>query len=207
MPPNMIMPADVARISVSGTFQDATWANIFHCYLPGNTLSPTTLGGFAEDFGVQLADSLFYAAQANDMGANLAKVDLSDGTTITSGSSAIDASGTDTSTGIIAGGAVVVSWLGAWHYRGGKPRTYVTGLTDGWVTDSTHLDAGRQASLQSAAISLLELVDAMSGTGYPSVSLGVLLGNSPTAEGDFAPYTGARVNGYVGSQRRRNRAH
>ena len=205
--PSMVPPADVGRLTISGTFESSHWANVFHLYLPGNTLDPDSISTLLEAINDGMTTSLFYAAQANDFAAELMKLDLSDGSTITSGEIPCTLAGTDSSAHVFGASAVVISWLGSWHYRGGKPRTYVGGLTEGWLNEPTVLDSGHVASLQAAAVDTLEGIDGLSTANAPSVSLGVLLGNNATSAGTFAPFTGARVNNYVGSQRRRNRGH
>jgi hypothetical protein len=155
-----------------------------------------------------LENADFYSAQSTSYGGQTAQLDMSDGATILSVSdSATALIGSDGGTELMGGPCAVVSWLGSWHYRGGKPRTYVGGLTEGWVDGPSQLDAGHRASLTTAAVAAITLIAALSGSYGGVVILGALLGNSPTANGTFAPFTGAVVKDQVGSQRRRNRAH
>jgi len=205
--PNLLPPADVARVTISGTFDASHWANVFHLSLNGNTLDETTFGGFLSDLQEIFTTQLFYAACSTSFGGTLIHGELSDGTAIIGGDSAAAIVGSDSDEIAPGGIAMVVSWLGSWHYRGGKPRTYVGGATTAWFDGPTLFNGGVVASLQAAAINVIETIGAYTSTNVPVAVLGALLGNSPTAHGTFAPFTGALVRNQVGSQRRRNRGH
>ena len=208
--PNLVPPADVCRLALSGTVQThSRFANTFHLYAAGaDVSSPTILASLLSDVVSAFASAEFYDAQSDDCGVNKAQLVGSDGTDLYSvEQDGLSLAGTDTDANINAGTAVVVSWKGAWHYRGGKPRTYLPGLTTGWITDAVTLDSGRTASLLDAAVALLEAISALSGSYGSAVSLGVLLGNSPTSHGTFAPFQDVTVLDRPASQRRRNIPH
>ena len=204
---NLPPPDGVGRLTFSGTFDGVSkWANVFHVYAAGiDAGNPTEVADLLADLTDAFASGLFYAGQAGDFGSDLQTLDVSDGTTghVAMGTST-SLIGSDGSGDVIGGAAAVVSWLGDWHYRGGKPRTYVGGLTKDWMATPVLLDAGHISSLHDAALATLTLIQALSGSYGSAVSLGALLGNTPTSPGTFAPFSGARVRQQVGSQRRRN---
>jgi len=172
-----------------------------------DTQSGTQLFDFATDFENALASALFYTQCSNATGSTEIQVNGSDGTTIASQVIATSTLvGTDTDTELAGGTAAVISWKGSWHYRGGKPRTYLPGLTVSALVDASTISGSWGTSLQTAAVNLITEVAAMSGSYGSSVSLGVLLGNNATSAGTFAPFTGAGINPSPCSQRRRNRS-
>lgn len=194
---------------VFGGAADSKWANIFHLFAAGmDTQSSTQLSDLLDDTVNSFATSGFYLAQATNFGSSEIQLTGSDGTTQASVVAAVSTLvGTDTGDDVFGSPAAVVSWKGAWHYRGGKPRTYVGGLTENWIDTATALNGAHCASLQTAAQDLITAVSAQSGSYGSAVSLGVVLGNNATSAGTFAPFTGAGVSNQVGSQRRRNRPH
>ena len=201
-------PAQVARVTLSGTFVDTTWANIFHLFAAGMDVSDVgQMTDFLTDLIAAFESSEFYDAQSNELGVTVCKGVFSDGTDLYS--QEIDGSpifaGTDDGGPWSGGVAALVNWHGAWHYRGGKPRTYLPGLTEGWADAPGLLDGSHVASLAAAASALMVDIAAMSGSYGSAVSLGVLLGNSATEAGTFAPFTGVSVQSRPCSQRRRNR--
>jgi len=202
--PLAIPPAGVGRLTLEGTDATANWANVFHVYAPGNILTDPRVAGLAQDIGLLFETNLFYANCSGGLGVAKATLAMSDGSTIVVGESALGFSGTDTGTPMPGAVSCVISWLGAWHYRGGKPRTYLPGLTTSWLNSPTQLDGGLLASQTLNALNTMTSIDAYSASDVPSLSLGVLLGNTPTSPGTFAPFTGVLCRQQIGSQRRRN---
>lgn len=206
---NLPPPSGVCRVSFSGTYEASHWANVFHVYCP--TMDPTSLTQCVDLLtaieNVFVTD-LFYALCASDFAATYAQLDASDGAGITSVNDVpTGMAGSADGSHAPGGTAMVVSWLGGWHYRGGKPRTYVGGLISEYIVEPTQFDGGPVGDMQSAANDVITSIAALSGTYGAVVIMGALLGNSPTSAGTFAPYTGALVRNQIGSQRRRNKGH
>lgn len=200
-------PDGVVEVVIRGTYQLTRWTNVFHLLALGLTPGdPDQMADLASDFVGALESSLFYAGSADSFAATDGTITTHAGGTVSSLDFLADTLvGTDSSGQNFAGVAAVVSWKGLWSYRGGKPRTYVGGLTEGWVNEPGTLDGGHVASLQDAAVSLIDLVADLDGSYGDGVALGVMLGHTDDATGTFAGYTGAQVKQQVGSQRRRNR--
>lgn len=192
-------------MTFSGTFESTKFANVFHMDLPGNTLDETSLGGFLDDMQALFATNLFYAVCSTSLGVTLAKGELSSGGSIIGGSSAAIITGSDASQELNGGTSIVVSWLGGWHYRGGKPRTYIPGGTTSWLDTPDTFSAGVIADQQAAAIDVINAINVYSTGSVPVAVLGALLGNNASSSGTFAPFVGALVRNQPGSQRRRNR--
>lgn len=203
--PLHVPPADVCRFTLSGVNGTDAYANIFHAYLPGNTLDQVTLSGWCADLNSDANLQAMYGMGAGQRTCNLIKAELSDGTDILEASSAASLSGTDDTQVLPGGVAAVISWLGSWHYRGGKPRTYYGGLTVGWLNDARTLDGGHISDLQGFASDWMATFNAYTSANVTTQTLGVLLGNTASSAGTFAPYFGVLVRPQVGSQRRRQR--
>lgn len=205
--PLVLPPADVSRIDVNYTYELAECTNVFHLYTPGGSTDPVDLlallGAFVSDGVLELITNMSTALQVTT-----ARISYSDGSAaivVEGGFSSIN--GDHEADVLPASDCCVVSWLGGWSYRGGKPRTYVPGLTVDRLSSTQSLDLGFCSSQASQAIAMIAAVAAIPGShpAYPSVALGALLGNTVSSAGTFAPYTGAVVRPQIGEQRRRNR--
>lgn len=203
--PLEVPPAGVMRMSFSGTNASTKWANVFHLYLPGNTLDVTSLPLFLSDIANIFELQLFYAACSGGLGVSLLKGDLSDGANIISGETAPGFSGTDIGEPLPGAVSACISWLGAWHYRGGHPRTYLPGGTVNWLSTPDSLDGTFLATQSTNVLNTMTEVDAYTSGQVPVCILGVLLGNTGSSHGTFAPYGDFIIRPRPANQRRRNR--
>lgn len=202
-------PDGVCRLSLTFESDGVSRAvNVYHLYAAGiDAGDPAQVTDLLDDVVNAFQSSLIYAGQIADFGCTGTHIDVSDGTGIHSADgTAAGLVGTDSGDHVTGGIAVVISWLGDWHYRGGKPRTYIGGLSTTWMNTPVLLDGSHCADLQAAAVGLLDLIRSLSGSYGSAVSLGALLGNTAGSAGTFAPYAGARVRQTPASQRRRNHA-
>lgn len=202
-------PAGVIRLTISGTYDGSSkWANVFHLNAPSADVSSSTqLHQLADDVEDAFDNAGLYDGSKDSFGANLMRLVASDGANLFNWEQVVTTlSGTDTNEYIAGGSAAVISWKGAWHYRGGKPRTYIGGLTDEWFLHPYQLNGAYTVPLQTAAFDLITNIGELDGAYGNDVELGVLIGNTAAAAGVFHPFTGAQVTQQVGSQRRRNRA-
>lgn len=200
-------PADTCRIDVNYTYELAECTTVHRIYIPGGSSDPVDLLALLGAFvGIGIANLIELMSAA--LVVNTARLDYSDGT-----SSVIVMGGFSTIAGTHGGGvlpasdAAVISWLGGWNYRGGKPRTYLPGLTQDRLASTQSLDLGFTASLAARAIDTLSEWAAIPSAhpAFPVVTPGVLLGNTVASPGTFAPFTGCVVRPQIGEQRRRNR--
>lgn len=105
-----------------------------------------------------------------------------------------------------ANSCVIISWSGRFHYRGGKPRTYLPGVPATAEDDSQHLNADYIASLASDANNFLSAVNALTTDSFTDVKLGTVRfasGGSWLDPPFFVAYNGAVVHPRIGTQRRR----
>lgn len=119
-----------------------------------------------------------------------------------------NSSGAVTGTITPASAAICISWRVQQRYRGGHPRTYLTGQTSENMFSSQRWTTGWAQSYQSEANAFHAAVNAHAGGGLGDVHLGtvsfVLDGawRSPPVFRDFTP-TAASVDVRIDSQRRR----
>lgn len=201
-------PDGVCRFTLSGTYDGtSTFANVYHVLAGSlNPLSTSQMNDLIEDLIGAFDASGFYDNMSDTCGVDLASLVASDGSSLYGADLSVSSLNGTLTGGKNAGGiAAVVSWLGTWHYRGGKPRQYLPGLTDGWTATPTLLDATLVTSQEAAAEELITLIQALSGSYGSDVALGALIGQTSSSAGIFYAYNGARVSQQVGSQRRRNR--
>lgn len=121
------------------------------------------------------------------------------------GTATADAPGSGSGHALAVGTCCVASWTGSWHYRGGKPRTYISGISAERMSTSRDFDPSFLGDLASGMNAFADDVNALTPGNITTVALGVVLGRSHIAAGTFAPFTGVRMNPIAASQRRRNR--
>ena len=199
------------RIAISGSFEGAKWANVFW--------TQHTVSGTPTQANVDTLAAAFAAAMnnrfKNHQMANTAYTQVK-ATFFTPGGGAINSVqplttvGTDVSGGNLpANCAIVVSWKANVYWRGGKPRTYLVGVS----TNDMNL-AANSVALTSTAISAVDgnaalfLTDvnaltagAITGTALGFVSFRTKNTDRPTPL--FFPIIGHAVHARLGTQRRR----
>jgi len=93
---------------------------------------------------------------------------------IVDGSDATPTSGTSGTALLPANTAFVLSWRLAQRYRGGHPRTYIAGCSQGMQNDAATWKSTVVADIQTKANTFLAAVNALTPSGFTSVTLGVL---------------------------------
>lgn len=116
--------------------------------------------------------------------------------------------GTASGTPLPANVALCVSWQVAQHYRGGHPRTYVTGQTSNATTDSTTWTPAHIADIHAAANNFHADMNTASAGAIGDVHLGTVsfvLRNEWRAPPVFRDYIpgGAVVDSRIDTMRRR----
>lgn len=104
--------------------------------------------------------------------------------------------------------AGVISWRAQFpRYRGGKPRTYVSGMDSNNIANPRQLTTSARTSLEVAAQGMLSDLNALTfGTGPRSVSmisLATVRAKAPLAVPEQWPIVDATVDVRLGTQRRR----
>jgi hypothetical protein len=205
--PLHVPPDGVCRVDIMSTFVDAECVNVLHFLVtPTPAADPdglALLSAIVTKFGNDLLPPM-----SNGLQVTSARMASSDGTstvTIEGGFSSIG--GAHDGTPIAASSAAVISWQGVWDYRGGKPRTYLPGLTADRLFSPQKMELSFAASLAADAVSFIESIASIPTIlpAFSTVTVGALLGNTVAAAGSFAPYSGATVRQTLGSQRGRLR--
>lgn len=202
MPPE----AGIARLSLSGTSDGvAHFANVFHVFVPGGgELDTEERLELLDDLVSAFDGSGFYDGMIADAEVNNARLMMSDGEVLSPVEQAVTTlAGTDEGEHVTGAAACVISWKGGWSYRGGKPRTYLPGLSDEWFASPIQLDATRVVAQRAAALELIANIEALTGAYGDDVRLGALIGNTSTFEGVFYRFTSALVTQQIGTIRRR----
>lgn len=120
-------------------------------------------------------------------------------------------SGTGGAYAVPANTAVCVSWQTGLYYRGGKPRSYLFGISSGDVpsTSIKYITTADAALLQANAQTFLTTIQAYNwtvGSGTTNAPIGTVSFAKDKAWRTppvFETFTGARVNVRLDSQRRR----
>jgi len=201
-------PAGIARVALSGTSDGVShFANIYHVNAAG--IDPDSNEQWAElldDLVTAFDGSGFYDQMIADAEVNNARLLGSDGTVFLAAETAVTTlAGTDTGEHVDGASSCVISWRGSWSYRGGKPRTYLPGLSDEWFASPVQLDATRVSAQRVAALALIANIAALTGSYGSNVTLGALIGNTSVSPGNFFDFTSALVTQKIGSQKRRHK--
>jgi hypothetical protein len=201
-------PVDTAKLTVHGTFASSVWANVFCVNIDGSVaLSNADWAEAVDDFIAALSVSSFYTGCSSVLHVTGVHGSLRQAADLYQE--------VDRPSSIVGGGSssandandcAVVSWYGAWHYRGGKPRTYLPGLPLTATATVNTLDPTFASTLASRANSLITNVTAqMDGLPNPAA-----LGTVSFASGGlwreppiFRAYLSAQVHPRIGTQRRR----
>lgn len=201
-------PDNSVRIAISGTASSINWANVFHAQLTtSGSIAQADLDTWTTAFANQFKTS-FAPRQTSLVNYTLAKATL-----YTPGGGQLSSSSAMTGAGTNAGATVqdqsaaeVISWLTTVYWRGGKPRTYLNGVTSVDMSGSANLSATAISNLTTAATGFRTAINALTAASITGTTLGFVSfssGNAPRVPAVFFAFTGARVHTRLGSQRRR----
>jgi hypothetical protein len=201
-------PENVVRVAVTGLLGSQPYANIFHAFLPANAISSDAqLLTWLQSFRASLNSSGLYTARHSSL-----HVTLLDGVMFWNQDLVFRAQETTNIIGTAvtqqepASAAVCLSWHTSAFWRGGKPRTYIGGITATQLdTNHSLLDSEKTAILGQAQ-SLITMVNGITTPQVPEThfcfvhyqSKNVWL-NPPTTFN----ITGVSVHDRLASQRRR----
>lgn len=134
--------------------------------------------------------------------------------TIVEGSSSNPTVGQDSGAPCDASTCVVVSWRVGSTWRGGKPRSYIPGVSQDRLDNPALFTSETVSDYQSASDGYLEVVNMLTPGPFDSVTLGTFrrfgtVGGVPGTVFDpphWVPYLSSLVRQVPGSQRRRLRS-
>jgi len=172
MPPLPIAP-NILRVTHTGTYGSAKWANVFHLRFSGGPPGQTDLNTLAGALATQWGTNIKALCNTTVSMTGTEVVDLSSYSGLTA-NSAVSQTGTVAATAVLpANVALVVSFKISRRYRGGHPRMYLTGQngtnttsatqwTGAWATTATAaFEAWRTAinALTYASLGTIRLVN------------------------------------------------
>jgi hypothetical protein len=201
-------PADIIRVTVTGDIGGQPFALVFHCQTDEPGISTSAgVTDFITAFRTALTSSTLFANFSNTLHVTGLQgvVQLTPDTAVESQITASINGGSATPASTAAS-AVVLSWLSAAYWRGGKPRTYLPGVTTGMIDTNHSLADANKASILSAATSFLSAVNAITTPAVDSTHLGFVSYASDKewrSTPVFFPFTGVTIHDRLGSQRRR----
>jgi hypothetical protein len=105
-----------------------------------------------------------------------------------------------------ASACVVLSWLSPAYWRGGKPRTYLSGIPSADLDTVFSLDNTKKADFVTKANALLTAVNAITTPAVDQTRLGFVsyaTGKEWRPTPLFFEYNGCTVHDRIGTQRRR----
>jgi hypothetical protein len=114
--------------------------------------------------------------------------------------------GSSSGTPIPASAAACISWKANVYWRGGKPRTYLCGISGASTLNNIDLTAAFETALGTAAAGFLTAVNAITHTTISATALGFVSffsGNALRSPSVFYPFVGSQVHSRIASQRRR----
>jgi len=210
MPPGQrpALPHNICRIAVTGDVGGQPFANIFYIETdePGIDSAAGVedmLGAFAGKLASSGLITLFHSSL--HVTGMQGVVQLTPDTAVSS-QVVQGTNGAAAGTVLTPNDAAVISWLSGAYWRGGKPRTYISGLTSTMIDTNHSLNDTFKNSVISAAGSLRSGVNSIttpavdkSTMGFVSYASGKVWRTTPL----FLPFTGVTVHDRVGSQRRR----
>lgn len=200
-------PAGVARVAISGHNYGSNWVNVFWLLLTGYASADgADMTNLATDMA-GIYRTRFQALKGDDdQGTQTQVVLYQSGTEVVSSVSYAHA-GSDTSPPLASGSAAVISWGIDGYWRGGKPRTYLSGMSVDRLAAADQFTGSFVTALSTAGAGFISDVNGLTGTGFTTVTLGTLSrysGGAPRTPPIFFPYFTAQGRAGIGQIRRRN---
>lgn len=201
-------PIDSVRVAVSGLVDVQRWVNIFWLQIVrGGAPARVDLDNLLDNFLAEY-DTLAspHTGSLWSMHEGRAVWRTGVGTELTSVVPHVHVGGGGTN--LPPSIAMLVNWQIEAAYRGGHPRTYLTGYGEGNLATPVKWADATTADVQGLATAFITGVNALGPFGtITSVSLGTVSfrsGNLPKPTPDFRAYHAGVPNPFVAHQRRRD---
>jgi len=200
-------PVHACRFAIDGQYVGTPWTNVFYLNLLDDGTQTSADLKSVSDATV----AAFFARFKPQVPTNWTLTDCKatwitgTGTALEYQGSYADA-GTGTGTAEPANCCYVINWSINQYYRGGHPRTYLTGVLNSNFTNPNQITTAGQAALATAAVNFMNDVNALTATHITSVALGTVSfarGNAWRVPPVFYAYKGASCRQFLGTQRRR----
>jgi hypothetical protein len=203
-PPPNPLPNGGGFVRFEGHWETQRWASVMGLRYTG-TPTGTDLNDVAHDLFTAYEDNLL-DWQSDDSAITKTTAVGTFGGDILEGLHIGSEHGTASDTNDTLQNCVLLSWHIASHYRGGKPRTYLPGLTESKRDDARSLDDTFVSDLTALAQSFLAAVNIIGEGGITAIELGVwarFRSGAALSPPVFHPYLDVSVQKRVCTQRRR----
>lgn len=200
-------PDNSVRFSVGGTINSVAWANVFYAQL-------TTSGTIAQaDLDTWLTNAAAaYKTAFQSLQGTTATYQQARAVLFAPGGGQLSSIATMTGTG--GGGtavaddsaAAVISWTTSVYWRGGKPRSYLSGVPNTAITTGHFLSGTYQGNVATGGGNFRTAINALTAGTITGSTLGFVSfrsGNADRGTPLFFAHTGARCHPRLGTQRRR----
>lgn len=198
------IPIGYCKVECTGTYGPTTWANVFYVVVSAGTHTPGEVIAavvewfqdfYADGFGldelsVNWAHS-FTTVTYRDAADSIVRLKVADAQ-----------AGTNSSGDQDAQVAYLINWATGDPRRGGKPRTYVTGVPDNRLLDSARVGSGVLTAINARLVTWLAS-ELAATIPMQLVEMSFRNGNADRAEAATYPIIGGTVNNVVATQRRR----
>lgn len=209
MPPLPPSPATV-RVALSGLNQGHPWANIFHLQYVGTQPTSVILDGLCTSISTLWNTTLGTLSQTSCSLTQVVAVDISNASAATGISTAAHPGSDTSSTNMPTSVALCITWKTNLRWRGGHPRTYITGIGIGNLGAGTTWLTAYQTKAQSAAATWRTGLNSLSNGGN-SWTMVCVRRHQTNTDGSHTvlnpavpvPITGQLVDSRVDTQRRR----
>jgi len=184
------------------------YVNVFHAFLPANSISSDgQLATWASAWHTAFTSSNILGKSSNTLHVTTIEhvLFINDVLVYRASGAASDVGGAALPS-LTAGACWVASWQSGAYWRGGKPRTYIGGLTSASIDTNHSLLDSEKATMQSSAAALRTNINAITTAQVPDT---VFVFTSYLTKGEWRPtplnfeITGVIVHDRIGSQRRR----
>lgn len=201
-------PDNTMRTAITGSHGTSVWANIFWT---SHTASGVVDQASVDTMSTALAQAFITAF--NDVQSDTNLYTARKSTYFTPGGGALQSVGALTGGGsnntgfdLPANCAFVVSWIANIYWRGGKPRTYLSGGRSSQIQGTTALTSAAVLAIDGSADQFRTAVNALTAGTVSATQLGFVsfrTNNEERVPPLFYPYTGHKVHTRLDSQRRR----
>lgn len=202
------IPVGYSKVAAVGTFEEATWANIW--YVDTSTSDPAY--PFDAMLAAQLAIKAFYDAFGGAQLSNTWTVERFKVAYRSDESSTYTTTIADAVGGGVSGGyqdaqvGYLFNWVTGDSRRGGKPRQYVCGVPDTMISGSTGLTSSCKTALQTAInafLAFFPVAGGAHGNADGIVEMSFVNDKVDRAVGFPMPIIAGSINPTVATQRRR----
>lgn len=207
--PRPAPPAGTARVAISGTTLGHPWVNVFYLLVTHTSaITVTDVQTIAD--GIATA----WAAHAGSFSTECVLLTVDVTVFPTSGTEVryvgtYSHAGTSTVTSLKEVSACfVVDYITGEYYRGGHPRSYLSGVPQDATTDGANLTSSYQSGIVTNWNAIRNAINALTSTNITAITMGTVRyasGKAWLSPPRFVPFTSVKIGkkGKIGSQRRR----